>query len=88
MILKLAGCKTENVDGLDVRSPSSVGYYIRLVWFFGCIIAATIVGVLIGWTHYGVLGAIGVGLLGFIIGGIFGAAPSLLAEFLGGTLSR
>jgi hypothetical protein len=61
---------------------------IRIVWFLGCIITGTMVGVLIGGRHYGWLGAIGVGLLGFIIGGIFGAAPGLLAEFVGAALSR
>ncbi|ATU94261.1 hypothetical protein B5P45_00050 [Phyllobacterium zundukense] len=29
IILILAGCTTENVDGLDVHSPSSVAYYKR-----------------------------------------------------------
>jgi hypothetical protein len=61
---------------------------IHIVWFLGCVIAGTIVGALIGWAHYGGLGAFGVGLLGLIIGGIFGAAPSLLAEFLGAALSK
>ena len=40
---------------------------IHIVWFLGCVIAGTIVGALIGWVHYGGLGAFGVGLLGLII---------------------
>lgn len=46
-----------------------------------CVVAGVLIGAVTGWSSHGFGGAIGVGLISLFIGGIFGAAPSLLLEF-------
>lgn len=49
---------------------------IQIIWTIVTVGGGTLFGVAYGWETYGFGGAIGCGLLGFIIGAIIAAAPA------------
>lgn len=63
-----------------VRNPKLTKAWniARIAWFLICVIVGTTSGAYTGYIAYGWFGAVGAGLLGLIIGSIFGAGPELL----------
>lgn len=55
---------------------------IRLSWMLICMMVGTLMGGVLGWLDFGWSGAVGMGLIGLIVGIGFGATPSLLMEAL------
>lgn len=67
---------------MNIQTYSRFTSTSRMIWFAFFILCGTIIGVYLGWMYYGTGGAIGMGLIGLIVGAVIGAAPSLMLEFL------
>lgn len=67
------------MNNQDRRQFTSIA---RIVWFVFCAVAGTTVGAYLGCVEFGVGGAIGMGLIGLIVGTGIGAGPTLILEFL------
>jgi hypothetical protein len=68
--------------------PRIVTIAVRCIWASAIIVTATGIGATYGWERHGLVAAIALGFVGFIVGAPFAIAPaSSLLEFLGEILT-
>ncbi len=55
---------------------------VKWIWVVSTILGATAFGALYGWQRHGVVGAIALGIVGFVAGAVLASSPRLLIELL------
>lgn len=55
---------------------------VKYIWSFSAITAGTAIGAMYGWERHGLVGAIALGFVGFVIGVFVANSPESLLEFL------
>jgi len=54
----------------------------RCIWVLSVIITGTAFGALYGWEGHGLVGAIALGFVGFVVGAFIASSPSLPLQLL------
>lgn len=63
------------------KIPSGLVRTTKVVWTVSVIAIATVLGAMFGWENHGLIGAIALGIVVFVVG-VFASSPSILLQLL------